>query len=78
MPALNVCVQIYMNKKNTQNLLKIQTFPFFSEALSKDDWNQGKGREIFEGKHHYEKKGNILINNFNKFRCFFYSLYIYI
>ena len=34
MPTLNVCVQIYMNKKNTQNLLKLQIFIFFSEALS--------------------------------------------
>ena len=34
MPTLNVCVQIYMNKKNTQNLLKLQIFLFFSEALS--------------------------------------------
>ena len=34
MPTLNVCVQIYTNKKNTQNLLKLQTFLFFSEALS--------------------------------------------
>ena len=34
MPTLNVCVQIYMNKKNTQNLLKVQIFLFFLEALS--------------------------------------------
>ena len=34
MPTLNVCVQIYMNKKNTQNLLKVQKFLFFLEALS--------------------------------------------
>ena len=34
MPTLNVCVQIYMNKKSTQNLLKLQIFIFFSEALS--------------------------------------------
>ena len=33
MPTLNVCVQIYMNKK-TQHLLKLQIFLFFSEALS--------------------------------------------
>ena len=33
MPTLNVRVQIYMNKK-TQNLLKLQIFLFFSEALS--------------------------------------------
>ena len=33
MPTLNVCVQIYINKK-TQNLLKLQIFLFFSEALS--------------------------------------------
>ena len=33
MPTLNVCAQIYMNKK-TQNLLKLQIFLFFSEALS--------------------------------------------
>ena len=26
MSASNVCVQIYMNKKNTQNLLKLQIF----------------------------------------------------
>ena len=34
MTSLNVCLQIYMNKKNTQNLLKLQIFLFFSEALS--------------------------------------------
>ena len=34
MPTLNVCVQIYMNKKKTQNLSKLQIFLFFSEALS--------------------------------------------
>ena len=34
MPTLNVCVQIYMNKRNTQNLLKLQIFLFFSEAFS--------------------------------------------
>ena len=34
MPTLNVCVQIYMNKKNTKNVLKLQIFIFFSEALS--------------------------------------------
>ena len=35
MPSLNVCVQIYVNKKNTtKNLLKLQIFIFFSEALS--------------------------------------------
>ena len=34
MPTLNVCVEIYMNKKNTQNLFKLQIFLFFSEALS--------------------------------------------
>ena len=34
MPTLNVQLQIYMNKKNTQNLLKLQIFLFFSEALS--------------------------------------------
>ena len=33
MPTLNVCVQIYINKK-TQNLLKLQIFLFFSKALS--------------------------------------------
>ena len=33
MPTLNVWLQIYMNKK-TQNLLKLQIFLFFSEALS--------------------------------------------
>ena len=33
MPTLNVRVQIYMNKK-TQNLLKLQIFLLFSEALS--------------------------------------------
>ena len=32
MPTLNVCVQIYINKQNTQNLLKL-IFLFFSEAL---------------------------------------------
>ena len=37
MPTLNVCVQIYMNKKNRQNLLKVQIFLFFSEALSMYD-----------------------------------------
>ena len=31
MPTLNVRLQIYMNKKNTQNLLKLQIFLFFSE-----------------------------------------------
>ena len=31
MPTLNVCVQINMNKKKTQNLLKLQIFLFFSE-----------------------------------------------
>ena len=35
MPTLNVCVQIYMNKKKTQNLLKLQIFLFFSEASEK-------------------------------------------
>ena len=34
MTSLNVCLQIYMNKKNTQNLLKLQIFLFFSETLS--------------------------------------------
>ena len=35
MPTLNVCVQIYMNrKKNPQNLFKVQIFIFFPEALS--------------------------------------------
>ena len=34
MPTLNVCVQIYMNEKNTQILLKLQIFLFFSETLS--------------------------------------------
>ena len=29
-----VWLQIYMNKKKTQNLLKLQIFIFFSEALS--------------------------------------------
>ena len=33
MPTLNVCFQIYVNKK-TKNLLKLQIFLFFSEALS--------------------------------------------
>ena len=32
MPTLNVCVQIYINKKSTQNLLRLQIFLFFSEA----------------------------------------------
>ena len=32
MPTLNVCIEIYMNKK-TQNLFKLQIFLFFSEAL---------------------------------------------
>ena len=34
MPTLNVCVQIYVNKKSTKNLLKLQIFLLFSEALS--------------------------------------------
>ena len=34
MPTLNVYVQIYMNKKITQNLLKVQIFLFFLEASS--------------------------------------------
>ena len=33
MPTLNVWLQIDMNQK-TQNLLKLQIFLFFSEALS--------------------------------------------
>ena len=33
MPTLNVCAEIYMNKK-TQNLFKLQIFLFFSEVLS--------------------------------------------
>ena len=33
MPTLSVCVEIYMNKKNIQNLFKLQIFLFFSEAL---------------------------------------------
>ena len=32
MPTLNVCVEIYKNKKKTQNLFKLQIFLFFSEA----------------------------------------------
>ena len=43
MQTLNVCVQLYMNKKTTQNLLKLQIFPFFSETLAK----LLKRREIF-------------------------------
>ena len=35
MPTLNVCIQIYMNKKNTQNLLNLQIFLFFSEDSEK-------------------------------------------
>ena len=35
MTTLNVCVQIYMNKK-TQNLLRLQILLFFSEALSRE------------------------------------------
>ena len=35
MPTLNVCVQIYIYKKNTQNLLKLQIFLFFAEASEK-------------------------------------------
>ena len=34
MPTLNVCLEIYMNKINTQNLFKLQIFLFFSEPLS--------------------------------------------
>ena len=34
MTTFNVYVQIHMNKKNTQNLSKLQIFLFFSEALS--------------------------------------------
>ena len=34
MPTLNVCVQIYMNRKDPQNLFKVQIFIFFPEALS--------------------------------------------
>ena len=34
MPTLNACFEIYMNKKSTQNLFKLQIFLFFSEALS--------------------------------------------
>ena len=34
MPTLNVCVEMYMNNKITQNLFKLQIFIFFSEALS--------------------------------------------
>ena len=34
MATLNLCFQIFMNKKNTQNLLKLQIFLFFLEALS--------------------------------------------
>ena len=56
MPTLNGCVQIYMNKK-TKDLLKLQIFLFFSEALS-----------VYEKAS--EKKRNIC--NFNKL-CFFYS-----
>ena len=32
MPTLHVSAQIYMNKKNKQNLLKLHIFLFFSEA----------------------------------------------
>ena len=34
MSTLIFCVEIYINKKNTQNLFKLQIFLFFSEALS--------------------------------------------
>ena len=34
MATLIVSLQIYMNKKNTKNLLKLQIFLFISEALS--------------------------------------------
>ena len=34
MPTLNVRLEIYMNKINTQNLFKLQIFPFFSKPLS--------------------------------------------
>ena len=62
MPTLNGCVQIYMNKK-TKDLLKLQIFLFFSEALS-----------VYEKAS--EKKRNIC--NFNKlFFLFIYILYIY-
>ena len=33
MPTLNVCVEIYMNKKK-KSLFKLQIFLFFSEAVS--------------------------------------------
>ena len=63
MPTLNVCVQRYVNKKSTQNLLKLQILIFFSEALSITKLL--KRREIFV----------ILIN----FVCvFFIHIYIYI
>ena len=59
MPTLNVCLQIYMNKK-TQHLLKLrlQIFPFFSETLS-----------VYEKA--FEKKINIC--NFNKLCFLIYS-----
>ena len=34
MLILNVCVEMYINKKNTQNFFKLQIFLFFSEILS--------------------------------------------
>ena len=56
MPTLNMCVQVYMNKK-TQHLLQLKKiFLFFSEAFS-----------VYEKAS--EKKSNIC--DFNKL-CFFY------
>ena len=40
MLTLNVCVEIYMNKKNAQNLFKLQIFLFFSEALTMYEKNR--------------------------------------
>ena len=37
MRTLNVRVPIYNNEKNTQNLLKLQIFLCFSEALSRSN-----------------------------------------
>ena len=51
-----------MNKNNTQNLLKLQIFLIFSEALS-----------MYIGKAS-EKKRNIC--NFNKFSVFLLFIYI--
>ena len=61
MPTLNVCVEIYMNKKK-QNLFKLQIFLFFSEALYYIDKAS-------------EKKINIC--KLNKFCVFFLYIYIH-